>query len=329
MDRNNELQQIPTPRAALRIAAVGIPTALAAGAAVSFQGLAGLGMLVGIRDPWLLPIAIDVYAATSALITLFLPEGHRARNTALWNARLGLVMSMSGNAAFRAMHLDATGYTTSDGILTFVGAWPSLIVERLLHLQGRLTVVPEPRNLEPGSHGSSHTVAGSSPDAGNRTAGTAQPPQGTPVATLASLGIGVPEPAPGTPVQEPGNRIENRAAAPKLEPGTPVPEPAVGAPSEPGTAGTPEPGNGSSPKVPKQPAPRRNPAAGTVTALVPKDEQLRIVRELGPTITLAVIQERLGCSKTHASRLRTQIADEANADNDADLDEEPDRGHTA
>jgi hypothetical protein len=138
-----------TPRAALRTAAVGIPIALLAGAAVSFQGLAGLGTLVGIRDPWLLPIAIDVYAATSTLITLFLPEGHRARTTALWNARLGLAMSMSGNAAFRAMHLGVAGYTVSDGVLTFVGSWPSLIVERLLHLQGRLTGTPSPVPLQP------------------------------------------------------------------------------------------------------------------------------------------------------------------------------------
>jgi hypothetical protein len=119
-----------------RVAAVGIPISLAASAAVSFQGLTGLGALVGIAHPWLLPISIDVYAVTSTLIAMLLPEGHRARRTAVWNARLGLAMSMAGNAVFRAVHLGS--YAASDIVLTFVGAWPSLIVERLLHLQGRL-----------------------------------------------------------------------------------------------------------------------------------------------------------------------------------------------
>lgn len=127
---------VRTPSSVRTVAAIGIPISLAASAAVSFQGLTGLGALVGISDPWLLPIAIDVYAVTSTLIAMLLPENHRARKTAVWNARLGLAMSMSGNAAYRAIHLGS--YTLSDAILTFVGAWPSAIVERLLHLQGRL-----------------------------------------------------------------------------------------------------------------------------------------------------------------------------------------------
>lgn len=128
--------KVKTPRAAVLVGSTGGTAALLAAAAVSFQGLAGLGALVGIANPWLLPIAIDIYAATSTLVALLLPPAHPARSTAVWNARLGLAMSMAGNAADRAMHLGS--YSPADGFLTFVGAWPSLIVERLLHLQGRL-----------------------------------------------------------------------------------------------------------------------------------------------------------------------------------------------
>lgn len=132
---------IKTPRSVKRVAAIGIPVSLAAAAAVSFAGLTELGFFAGIDHPWLMPVAIDVYATTATLIAMLLPEGHRARRTAVWNARLGLAMSMSGNAVARALHLGTRGYTISDAILTFIGAWPSLIVERLLHLQGHLTVV--------------------------------------------------------------------------------------------------------------------------------------------------------------------------------------------
>lgn len=131
---------VKTPRSVKRVAAGGIPVSLAAAAAVSFAGLTELGSFAGIQHPWLMPVAIDVYATTATLIAMLLPEGHRARRTAVWNARLGLAMSMSGNALARSLHLGTAGYTASDALLTFVGAWPSLIVERLLHLQGHLTV---------------------------------------------------------------------------------------------------------------------------------------------------------------------------------------------
>lgn len=142
MTVSNDIAAPPakTPRSVKWVAAIGIPISLAAAAAVSFAGLAELGTFAGIDHPWLMPVAIDVYATTATLIAMLLPEGHRARRTAVWNARLGLAMSMSGNAVARALHLGTRGYSTSDAILTFIGAWPSFIVERLLHLQGHLTV---------------------------------------------------------------------------------------------------------------------------------------------------------------------------------------------
>lgn len=52
-----------------------------------------------------------------------------------------------------------------------------------------------------------------------------------------------------------------------------------------------------------------------VSTLVPKDEQLQIVRDIvaerGPEVPLAVIIERLGCHKSTASRLRSAVNEEA------------------
>lgn len=128
--------RVPTPASARWVVTLGGGAALLAAAAISFEGLSGLGQMIGIRDPWLMPASIDIYASTSALAALLLPEGHDARGAAVWNARLGLAMSMVGNAAFRAFHLG--GFTLQDWVLTFIGTWPPAIVERLLHLQGNV-----------------------------------------------------------------------------------------------------------------------------------------------------------------------------------------------
>lgn len=177
-----------TPRAAKRVAAVGIPVALIAAAAVSFAGLTLLGGFAGIDHPWLMPVAIDVYATTATLIAMLLPEGHPARRTAVWNARLGLAMSMSGNALARSLHLGTRGYTISDALLTFVGAWPSLIVERLLQLQGRLvagntpqatTALPSPETVADDPGPATPAEATETPEATGNTAPAATP---TPVA---------------------------------------------------------------------------------------------------------------------------------------------------
>jgi len=58
-----------------------------------------------------------------------------------------------------------------------------------------------------------------------------------------------------------------------------------------------------------------NSSKGTVSTLIPKDEQLRIVRgivaEHGPDVPLIVIEERLRCHKSTASRLRSAVNEEA------------------
>lgn len=123
--------------------------------------------------------------------------------------------------------------------------------------------------------------------------------------------------APQAPAAHVGNGVA----------GTPEPVPTQEPGTVPGTGNSRNPGtrSGSSSQVPAGTGTVRNRPLGTVTTLVPKDEQLRIVRELGATVPLADIRERLGCSKAQASRLRSQIAAETKAATEAERDEEPER----
>ena len=127
---------VPTPATARWTVGVGGSVALLGASAISFQTLAKLGDLLGILPSWLLPIAIDVYAATATVASLLLPALHSGRQTAIWNARLALSMSVIGNAVFHGLRLGS--WSATDIVLTVISAWPPLIVERLLHLQGRL-----------------------------------------------------------------------------------------------------------------------------------------------------------------------------------------------
>lgn len=215
--KNTDATPTPeTPRAVKRVTALGIPVSLAAAAAVSFAGLTDLGRDAGIAHPWLMPVAIDVYAATATLTAMLLPDTHPGRRAALWHARLGLAMSMGGNALARYLHLGAAGYTPSGMLLTLVGAWPSLIVERLLQLQGRLSAPgsgsPAPRRRTP--------TAGAAAAAGSRAPGTRHwhPATGAPALPPPS-GIGTPgtaapaaAPPPAMPprnaARQPGNVVQ-------------------------------------------------------------------------------------------------------------------------
>lgn len=127
-----------TPARARWIVGVGGSIVLAAAAAISFQGLSGLGRLMGIDRPWLLPIAIDAYASICTLLAIFLPAGHTARRAVIANARIGLAMSVLGNIVDRGLTLGH--WTPRDIALTFISSWPSVIVERVLHLQGKLAI---------------------------------------------------------------------------------------------------------------------------------------------------------------------------------------------
>lgn len=117
---------------ARRVVVGGGGLSLLAASVISFEGLSGLGQLIGIYPSWLLPLAIDIYTMTCTITTLLLPPGS-TRNAALGNAVLGLVMSMGGNAGYRAL---THGWSKHTIALMVADSFPSLIVERLMHLQG-------------------------------------------------------------------------------------------------------------------------------------------------------------------------------------------------
>ncbi len=129
---------VHTPAAARWAVFIGGSVALGAAAAISFETLVRLADRLGITPGWLLPAALDVYAATATLTSLLLPANHPARATAMWNARGGLAMSVLANAVLHGLVLAHWG--GSDLVLIFISAWPPLIVERLLHLQGKLAL---------------------------------------------------------------------------------------------------------------------------------------------------------------------------------------------
>ncbi len=143
--------QPPVPASAIRVARIGGTLSLLAAAAISFTTLCRLGRLMGLQPgiAWLLPAALDIYAGTSIWVGFQIPEGHRARASAVWNARLALLLSVACNALSHALVLSAAGngWTGKDISLTAVSALPPIVVERLLHLQ---TLIGTPNPGTPG-----------------------------------------------------------------------------------------------------------------------------------------------------------------------------------
>ena len=127
------------PASAIRVARVGGTLAMIPAAAISAQTLFRLGLMMGLPPSiaWLLPAALDIYAVTSIWVGFQVPEGHRARKSAIWNARFALALTVICNALSHALDLAAMkhGWSRRDLALTLVSALPPIVVERLLHLQ--------------------------------------------------------------------------------------------------------------------------------------------------------------------------------------------------
>jgi hypothetical protein len=133
------------PASALIVARVGGAAALLAAAAISASTLYHLGLMIGlaVRIAWLLPAAIDVYAACAIFTSYRLPPKHPARNAALHEARVALWLTIGCNALDHVLRLAATLIPSlaRDVMLVVVACLPPLIVERLLHLQALLVTV--------------------------------------------------------------------------------------------------------------------------------------------------------------------------------------------
>ncbi|MEY9864153.1 hypothetical protein ABH935_009807 [Catenulispora sp. GAS73] len=131
------------PPSVIRIVRIGIPISLLATEALSFQSLYSLGLLVGwsCALAWLLPVALDVYAAVSTAVWQAIPDEHEASKPAARNARFAICLTEGGNAL---NHLANAGGNTAHMIMVLsVSALPPLIAERLLRLAAFLPK-PEP-----------------------------------------------------------------------------------------------------------------------------------------------------------------------------------------
>ena len=132
------------PESVTRAARIGIPIAFLAAAALSFQGLFSLALAVHWNKwlAWLLPVALDAYAAVSTAVWLNIPAGPEAAKPAARNARLAISLTIGGNALY---HLVATGtFHVGWQLVLAVSTLPPFIAERLLHLVALL-----PKNVKP------------------------------------------------------------------------------------------------------------------------------------------------------------------------------------
>lgn len=127
------------PPSAIRMAKFGGTIALIAAAAISAQTLVSLGHLLGLHDKiaWLLPVSLDVYAATSIWVGYRIPAVHPAAGIARRDARLALGLTVCCNALFHLLLLAGSQLPQwlTDTLLIIVGALPPLVVERIFHLQ--------------------------------------------------------------------------------------------------------------------------------------------------------------------------------------------------
>jgi hypothetical protein len=113
----------------------GMTIAAASAALASFSGLYGLAAVAGwpLRLAWLLPVTLDAYAMTSARVWLASSTpSTAARRFARANALGAIAASITGNAAYHAVH---TGLlTVSWPIVVLVGAVPAAVLGLTAHL---------------------------------------------------------------------------------------------------------------------------------------------------------------------------------------------------
>jgi hypothetical protein len=194
------------PASAVTIAKIGGTIALAAAAAMSFQTLLGLARILGYAR-WnspLLPLSLDVYAATAISVGYRIPAGHRARTTATTNAALALALTVCCNGLYHWLALAGPTISTHlrTELLVAVSALPPIVVERILHLQR--AVSSGPGTEPPGTERHAQSV----PDPARATRVPARPVAPAP-GTDTPI---VPPPAPARAAQTTGTAPGTRTA---------------------------------------------------------------------------------------------------------------------
>jgi hypothetical protein len=137
-----------TPRKALRIPAVSKRTRRVVSVGVAFAGICAAAMSaptlyslarlghVPAALAWLLPACLDGYAFTSIQFGHAVPAGHPARTAAKRNARVALLLTVLGNAAYHLLVLAAAMLPSKAPVvlLVVILSLPPFIVDRLMHL---------------------------------------------------------------------------------------------------------------------------------------------------------------------------------------------------
>lgn len=126
----------------------GMTIAAASATLASFTGLRGLAQMTGwpATLAWLLPVTLDAYAMTAARVWLApSTRSSAARSFARTNALVAITASITGNAAYHAVHAGLLAVTWQ--MIVIVGAVPAAILGLTAHLhalRGRTEPALEP-----------------------------------------------------------------------------------------------------------------------------------------------------------------------------------------
>lgn len=288
------------PERLLRWLFAGIAFVLACAAALSAPTLYNLARLIDFPPQlaWLLPAALDGYAATSIWFGRRIDTAHPAYRSARRNSRLALGMTVACNGLYHFLILAGPLVPAWVRIvlLVTVASLPPLIVDRLLHLN----------SLAAGTgHAAPATESGSSKKGnGERQTWVASPPGSD----------------PGNADKAPAARVPADAAPAALEVGT-------GAPAAPAAA---DPDSGTGKVVALNGGDRRPPAAWAELAL-PLYRRHCAEHSVPPTANVLVQMLRdahpdLRVPASERSARNIRAATETLADQDrTEVEAEPDR----
>lgn len=108
-----------------RVTDAGMFLVAAAAAVQSFAGQAGLARMAGFGDlAWLLPVAVDVFAATMTRVWLYSPATAGTKRYARRNAIGAIVLAIAGNVVF---HLEPAGTALLVVTIVLSAAAPALL----------------------------------------------------------------------------------------------------------------------------------------------------------------------------------------------------------
>lgn len=201
-----------------RLTYTGLVVVGAAAAVMSFAALSGLaglagvtGHFLGVRLSWLLPIAVDAYAATSTGVWLRAGVSPGTKAWARANALAAIAASVAGNAIFHEL---TAGPSARTWVVVIVAAVPPLMLGAAVHTAVLVSEERRPVPSVPAARPATGTrrAPAPGPDREERDRAGATETTGTAGTTS---GTAVSRPGPGD--QEPGP-VASPAAGPAVGP---------------------------------------------------------------------------------------------------------------